>query len=166
MTSTDALNLDPIWDRSNTYMALWDAVGNRPTPEQIAAASATAEDVRALIAEVERFGHELEEAKAELAMYHKGMYQLAYDPPSLTSPHVEIDGGIETDRAIHLQQTHQGVPVWICQCCEKVSVWLEKPQICTGCASEDMMGAALHDVGPFEDYDEIAQEFATKGAGQ
>jgi hypothetical protein len=54
MTAAEPLNLDPIWDRSTNYMALWDAVADQPTPEQMAAAVATAEDVRALLAEVER----------------------------------------------------------------------------------------------------------------
>ena len=66
MTTTEPLNLDPIWDRSNTYMALWDAVNGRPTPEQIAAASATAEDVRALIAEVERLRDENDELRLDM----------------------------------------------------------------------------------------------------
>lgn len=54
MSTTEPLDLDSIWDRSTSYMALWDAVADQPTPEQVAAAVATAEDVRTLLAGVER----------------------------------------------------------------------------------------------------------------
>jgi hypothetical protein len=67
------------------------------------------------------YPHDLEELRGELEAYRNGMLQLAIDLPGPRAPRIpaaDCDRGLP---ALHLQETHLGVPVWICGNC--VQLW-------------------------------------------
>lgn len=94
----------------------------------------------------------------ELAAYHAGVGGLAIDEPGLRSPRIEgcTSGGAY---AIYLQQTHLGVPVWVCGSCVQLTVAETNPGRCAGCGGEDFLSEALHSDVRFEDESEIAATY-------
>lgn len=80
-------------------------------------AAASADDVPDLLAEIDAF--------------RGGVGQLAMDPPSLESPRVaSVREGIPV---FFLQQTHNGVPAWICADCIRFVLGADRPDRCIGC---------------------------------
>jgi hypothetical protein len=98
----------------------------------------------------------IDELRSELDAYRNGMLQPTIDPPTAKSPRIEgsTSGG---DYALHLQQTHRGMPVWICASCVKVTIASANPRTCLGCGGEGDLGACLHSVA-YEDEDHLVAE--------
>jgi hypothetical protein len=88
----------------------------------------------ALIAEAQKLRAANAEQGAELDAYRNGVGQLAMDPPSLSSPRVAaVHEGIPV---FFLQQTHNGVPAWICADCIRFVLGQTRPDRCIGCGGD------------------------------
>lgn len=83
------------------------------------------------------------ELRAEIKAWEsgKGMGQLAIDPPSPSSPRVLSADAEDADW--WLQQTCNGIPVWVCACCITLTLGAPKPAVCVGCGEPDL-GEALY----------------------
>lgn len=81
------------------------------------------------------------EAALELAAYRDGLGQIAWDLPAPGQPVHTFDGG--GDPVDYLQYTYRGEPAWICQCCNRVMLAAEAPDVCVGCGAVDAVGEML-----------------------
>lgn len=87
-----------------------------------------------LVADAQRLRRENAEMATELDAYREGVGQLAMDPPSLESP--RIAGVHEGIPVFFLQQTHNGVPAWICAGCIRFVLGVTRPERCIGCGGD------------------------------
>lgn len=110
-------------------------IGTGFDTELLQHAVASANDVPALLGEVES--------------WRNGDNQIAIDPPSLTSPRVPgVDQGLPV---FFLQQTHGGIPLWICGC-TRMTLGSPKPAACVACG-DGHLSEVLHS-GVLIDQDE------------
>jgi hypothetical protein len=109
------------------------------------------------------YPHDLEELRGELEAYRNGMLQLAIDLPGPHAPRipaVDCEDGLP---ALHLQETHLGVPVWICGNCVQLSVAALRPVACPGCGDRDSLNASRYrdiDLDPDGSVEELESEIA------
>lgn len=101
---------------------------------------------------------ELEELRAEMDAARTGLGQIFLDPPGLYSP--RIPGANDGEPVLYLQLTHQGIPVWICPDCVRMSVAESQPKTCRNCGYEgDDIGEAFHADVVFEDDAAVDAEY-------
>lgn len=90
-----------------------------------------------------------DEDHAELQAYRHGRGQLAADPMHAGQP-VHECSNVWDDAKYYLQVTHQGMPLWSCACCSKLTIgppgW-GAPEKCAGCehGTADDLGPALYE---------------------
>lgn len=89
------------------------------------------------------FGIGYADLRGELDAYRDGLGQLTVDKPGPDSPTELITTDDCGTQLRVYQQTHQGIPMWICGSCVQLGIGTVQPEVCPGCGQPDMGGAAL-----------------------
>jgi hypothetical protein len=89
--------------------------------------------------------------REELQAHRDGIGHLAEDPMHAGQPVHEIYSHEDGESKWWLQVTHQGMPLWSCACCGKLTIgppgW-GAPEKCSGCVygTKDDLAPLLYDV--------------------
>ncbi|MEU4558393.1 hypothetical protein AB0F72_08385 [Actinoplanes sp. NPDC023936] len=88
--------------------------------------------------------------RAELEAHRDGVGHLAEDPMHAGQPVHEIYSHADGESRYWLQVTHQGMPLWSCACCGKLTIGPPgsgAPERCAGCeyGTADDLGPMLYE---------------------